>query len=329
MLALLLAATAAQAQTPGEKYVDRTSGRRVQVVAVDSARVYYVGLDTSSVLKTSFARSYAPAAVMPPPTDPAPAPVPTDPGAVFAEHDFNDGTLGPFTTLAGEASSSFVQPANGRVEILYERLDTASSGDRNKGIKWLPADGSQNTPFGATLYIGGTWTIPSLTPAARAKIDAAAARLGLPPQTDTAQMLLQRKLIYINAGTTNHAVLKIHGLSLVFVPSVGDFAPCSTTRHAQPVGVKRFTAAELFDKPQRIELEIKRSSGVRVADGEAKVWVNGVLAKHITGFCTNENTNTKWTVQIGQQVSYTKGKADLFSELRVLDDVIIGRTRPF
>ena len=86
--------------------------------------------------------------------------------------------------------------------------------------------------------------------------------------------------------------------------------------------------AQLFDVPQRIELEVRRSSGVRVADGEARVWVNGVLVRHITGICTNKDTNQNWQLQIGQQISYTPKKAELYNEMRGLDEVTVANRKP-
>ena len=258
---------------------------------------------------------------------------------VYASHSFSDGTLGPFTGLANTTNvcnytgvagqcSADVWLRNGALEIRYMRMDATSSGDRNRGIKWVPKDTSQHTKWGKTLYVRGTWTIPSVTPAVRAQLDSVAARLNLAPQTDTAQELLQRKLIYGNPGRNNHFVLKIHTLKLQFVPGVGDGPPCSATKHPQPVTVHRFKDSALFDIPQRIELEIKRSSGVRVADGEAKIWVNGVLVRHITGFCTNHDTNQSWQLQIGQQMSYAKPNGVLFNEIRRLDDVLVANRRP-
>jgi hypothetical protein len=269
---------------------------------------------------------------VPPPVDTTTPPVPTDTTVrIYAQHNFNDNTGGPFTGLAGAPcdTSGFAKCVNGRVEILYERLDTASAGDRNRGIKWVPKAGIENTPFGATLYMAGTWTIPSRDAANAARINAVATALGLPVQTDTVHERLQRKLIYGNPGRSNHFVLKIHALNLQFSFSTGGGAPCSTTQHVQPTTVHRFTDDELFDKPQRIELLVKRASGVRVPDGEATVWLNGNMVRHITGLCTNEDTNTSWQVQFGQQISYTSKTGELWSELRLLDDVIVANKRPF
>lgn len=258
---------------------------------------------------------------------------------IYASHDFEGGTLGPFTGLnsssnkcnfngvAGQCSTD-VWLKNGALEIRYRRMDTTSAGDRNRGIKWAPQDTSQLTRWGKTLYVGGTWVIPSVSSAVRAELDSVAAQLGIAPQTDTAQELLQRKLVYGNPGGKNTFVLKIHNLKLQFVPGVGGGPPCSPTKHAQPIGVYRFQDAQLFDVPQRIELEVRRSSGVRVADGEARVWVNGVLVRHITGICTNKDTNQNWQLQIGQQISYTPKKAELYNEMRGLDEVTVANRKP-
>jgi hypothetical protein len=48
-----------------------------------------------------------------------------------------------------------------------------------------------------------------------------------------------------------------------------------------------------------------------------------------TGFCTNEDTSTSWQVQVGQQMSFSPGAGELYSELRLVDDVVIGSKRPF
>lgn len=261
------------------------------------------------------------------PTPPPPPPVTDTTARIYAQHDFNDNQWGPFTNLASNRICAGTCIRNQHAEILFERLDTSSAGDRNSGVKWVPKDGTENTPFGATLYVQGTFTIPSVTPESRRMIDSSATRWALLPQTDTAQELLQRKLFYFNPGRKNPAVLKIHALALQFVPGVGGGAPCSVTASPLSVTVHRFTDAELFDKPQVIGIELKRSSGIRVADGEAKIYLNGVMVRHVTGFCTNEDTNTSWQVQIGQQVSYTPRTGELYRELRVLDDVIVGNKR--
>lgn len=277
-----------------------------------------------------------------PPPVVVPPPAPTDPTArIYAQHDFNDGSLGRFSTnatasgapcnfngVAGQCSSD-IWVRNNRAEIRYERTDTITAGDRNRMIQWFPKDGTENTPFGATLYVAATWTIPSVTPAARAKIDSAAARWGKPAHTDTVQEVMQRKIIYGNNGRKNHFVLKIQSLNLQFLPGVGGGAPCSTNPAAAPRTLYRFKDSDLFDKPQRIELEIKRSSGVRVADAELRVWLNGVELPKQTGFCTNEDSSTSWMLSIGQQVSYTARTGEFYSELRVLDDVIVASKRPF
>lgn len=345
LVLLLLTAVPLMAQAPGEVWRDRSSGRLVRVVKVVEGRVYYVNLDTTSVLRTTFTRSYTEAppteppkeepppppadTVKPPPTDtvviPPPPPLPTDPAfRIYAQHDFNDNTGGPFTNLASNPCGALC--VNQRVEVLYERLDTVSSADRNRGIKWVPKTGLENTPFGATLYVAATFVIPSRSAAALAKVTAAANALGIPVQTDTAYERMQRKVFYGNPGRKNHFVLKIHALNLQFAPGIGGGAPCSTSPSPVPRTVYRFKDTELFDKPQRIEMEIRRSSGVRIADGEVRIWLNGVELPKQTGFCTNEDTGTSWQLQIGQQVSDLKRA--LWTEVRILDDVIVANKRP-
>lgn len=131
ILLLLALSTPLAAQTSGEVYRDRSSGRRVHVVRVDSTRVYYRNLDTASVLRTTFARGYT--------LEQPPAPAPGD-------------TTIPPTPPPDTPPPPLVAPTMQRT---LARLDAFNLG---LDIVWLPVPGASEYEFRS--YYGTGANVP-------------------------------------------------------------------------------------------------------------------------------------------------------------------------
>jgi hypothetical protein len=325
--ALLLCASSLSAQTPGEIYRDRTSGRKVQVVRVDSLRVHYIALDTSSVLKSTFKTSYvlvppAPVdTVAPVPAPPAPAPTPqppadtTNPVAAFAFANFENGTTAPLVdtngSVTGNAYINVIADPTGQFggkvsRISYTRSSTTASADVNHAMQ-LP---NSTTGLGQTLYWHGCVLIP--TPASN-------------------MMGAQRKLIYWqrqrNDGDAFFILKAEASVTVNGRPGQGlkiELPKLVTGNYVANVGLLE------YDKRTCIEVGTTVDTAPSAGDGAITIWINGAQTWTRTGTFTLMRAGTAPYAKflVGDQLqSSPVDKSILFDEVRYWDDVVFSRTR--
>jgi chitodextrinase len=240
--------------------------------------------------------------------------------------------MGGFTTLAGTTNLCNFNGISGQCgngswiendptgrsskayKIQYQRTDTVSSADRNRGLNLR--NFPETAVFGQRLYVEGDWFLVPYGPT----------------------IAEQRKLIYINAGRNPHAVLKLHGSTgklVQFMTSVRDNTDPNTGQKycgpnqfgsgssMVPRNVYTFADSE-FNRWIRIGLDVTASSGINVPDGKADLYIDGVLVKTVTGLCTHDVASGWRHVQIGQQANADK----LYDEFRYLDNVLVANYKP-
>jgi uncharacterized protein YjdB len=182
---------------------------------------------------------------------------PTSP-SMLAQHNFNDGTLGPYSTGSPGTVTVINDPTGagrGKVVSLRYQHDGTGSPDSNRQFLYVNTQhGGSGIGFGQSIFFKGDLYVPK--PAANVEKS-------------------MRKLLYWQKpaqSTTGFSVLKTAGTSVEL-----EFYNDSRFRI-----LKNFAQIQ-WDRWHTIEKEMTVNSSPTASDGVIRIWLDGVLVLEETG----------------------------------------------
>jgi hypothetical protein len=172
--------------------------------------------------------------------------------STLAHHDFNDGTLGPFSTGSPGSVTVIDDPTGagrGKVVSLRYRHDGTGSPDSNRQFLYVNTQhGGSGIGFGQSIFFKGDLYIPK-------------------PAADVEKSM--RKLLYWQKpakASSGFSVLKTAGTSIEL-----EFYNDSKFR------ILKNLAQIQWDRWHTIEKELTINSSPTASDGVIRIWLDGVL----------------------------------------------------
>jgi hypothetical protein len=236
-------------------------------------------------------------------------PVAAPPAGIIASHDFEDGTLGPFTGGIYTVPIDDPTPrAQGKVCRVHYLVTSPTGGSIDRNFDWAVPTPGYNTP-GTSIFMSADLYVPT------------------PPDPASGAM---RKLFYMNAsngfaGSAN-LVLRLQsynagtGKQNINMEVQPDFDGTSFLTGT----LEQFN----YDEWNHWEIECALNSAVDVADGDLRVYKNGILIyEKLNNFpwlrSTVTNTNGIRTASWGDQYQDDVPT----DEYRYFDNVAISTVR--